>query len=103
MTTLGNFNNLSLLNKFANTSTGTGTVNLKTIDDGVDGNELHLPMSQKYPIGKTNQTYLRDFSKKLIVISLFEVNLVIDGITNLTLTPFLIKSNEYNGELPSFR
>ena len=85
MTTLGDFDNLALLDKFTNTSTSTGTIDLKTVNNGVDGDELHLYII----LSTASIEYLRNFSEELIVISLFEVNLVIDGITNLTLTPFL--------------
>lgn len=50
VTTLRNFNNLSLLNKFTDTSTSAGTVNLQTVNNGVDSDELHLwiaPSSRK--------------------------------------------------------
>ena len=87
MTTLGDFDNLALLDKFTNTSTGTGTVDLKTVNNGVDGDELHLDII----LLTISIEYLGNFGKELIIISLFEVDLVVDGITNLTLTPFLKK------------
>ena len=42
VSTLGNLNDLSLLDELTNSSTSTGTVNLQTVHNGVDGDQLHL-------------------------------------------------------------
>ena len=47
--------------------------------------------------------YLGDLSKQLVVISLLEVDLVIDSISHLSLIPFLFTSSGDLHTLPSFR
>ena len=42
VSTLGDLHNLSLLDELTDSSTSTGTVDLQTIHNGVDGDELHL-------------------------------------------------------------
>ena len=39
---LGDLHNLSLLDELTDSSTSAGTVDLQTIHNGVDGDELHL-------------------------------------------------------------
>ena len=42
MATLGHLHDLALLDKFADSGTSAGTIDLQTIHNAVDGNELHL-------------------------------------------------------------
>ena len=50
-----------------------------------------------------SKQYLGDLSKQLVVISLLEVDLVIDSISHLSLIPFLFASSGDSHTLPSFR
>ena len=45
VSTLGNLHNLSLFDELTDSSTSARTVDLQTIDNGVDGDELHLPIT----------------------------------------------------------
>ena len=42
VSTLGDLHDLSLLEELTNSSTSAGTVNLQTIHNGIDSDELHL-------------------------------------------------------------
>ena len=88
VSTLGDLHNLSLLDELTDSSTSAGTVDLQAVHNGVNGDELHLWMTADI-IGAN----LGDFSKQLVVISLLEVHLVIDGISGLSLAPLLQKSS----------
>ena len=88
MSALGHLNDLSLLDELTDSSTSAGTVDLQAVHNGVNGDELHLWMTADI-IGAN----LGDFSKQLVVISLLEVHLVIDGISGLSLAPLLQTSS----------
>ena len=49
VSTLGNLDDLSLLDQLANSLTGAGTVHLQTIHNSVDGDELHLCIHSPIP------------------------------------------------------
>ena len=95
---LGDLHDLALLDELTDSSTSAGTVDLQAVHNGVDGDELHLRMTR--PIYRTN---LRDLSEELVVISLLEVDLVIDGISLLILAPLLQINTFYDQNAPSFR
>ena len=98
MSALGHLNDLSLLDELTDSSTSAGTVDLQAVHNGVNGDELHLWMTADI-IGAN----LGDFSKQLVVISLLEVHLVIDGISGLSLAPLLQITNIRDEYTPSFR
>ena len=98
MSALGHLNNLSLLDELTDSGTSAGTVDLQAVHNGVNGDELHLWM-----IADIIGANLGDFSKQLVVISLLEVHLVIDGISGLTLAPFLAINTRISSAIPSFR
>lgn len=47
MSTLGNLHDLSLLKQLTDSSTSAGTVDLQTVHDGIDSDELHLDVSYR--------------------------------------------------------
>lgn len=54
VSTLGNLHDLSLLEELTNSSTSAGTVDLQTVHNGIDSDELHLdgkPRSAEHTLG----------------------------------------------------
>ena len=85
VTTLRHLHNLALLDKLTDTSTSAGTVDLQTIHNTIDGNELHL-----HNYNPLKSAYLGNFGKELVVIGLLEIDLVVDSISHLSLIPLLL-------------
>ena len=88
VSTLGDLHDLSLLDELTDSSTSARTVDLQTVHNSVDSDELHLQI-----IPTPHRTNLRNLSKQLVVIGLLEVHLVIDGISGLSLAPLLQTSS----------
>ena len=98
MSTLGDLHDLSLLDELTDSSTSARTVDLQTVHNSVDSDELHLQI-----IPTPHRTNLRNLSKQLVVIGLLEVHLVINGISGLSLAPLLQITNIRDEYTPSFR
>ena len=84
VTTLRDLNDLSLLNQLTDSSTSTRSVDLQTIHNGVDGDQLHL-----HHQNHLSTQYLRHLVKELVIISLLKVHLVINSFSHLSLAPLL--------------
>ena len=84
VTTLRDLNDLSLLDQLTDSSTSTRSVDLQTIYNGVDSDQLHL----HYQAEQFKQ-YLGHFADQLVIISLLKVHLVINSFSHLSLAPLL--------------